>query len=126
METVQTRVEETHELKGTEGVKVYRLKGRPRLVVEDKWRVAENATTQEVMTSTGHPMEGYLFSRHLDLPRNLRYGLVHCVSAITKRVDGLSLGLTDFALTQGLHANCGYIRYKYQTPPGFRCANAKP
>ena len=69
---VHTKVEETQELRAIErGREVARWK-RLRIIVEDKWRVSENAETQEVFDDEGFPNEGYLFARNLDLPKNLR------------------------------------------------------
>ena len=73
IELVQTRVRETVDLKIVEkGRENWRRKGVTRTVVEDTYRVAENAEVQEVFDDEGFPNEGYVFARSLDLPRNLR------------------------------------------------------
>lgn len=73
IESVQTRVRETVDLKIVEkGRETGRSKGAPRTVVEDIFRVAQNAEVQEVFDDEGFPNEGYVFARSLDLPRSLR------------------------------------------------------
>lgn len=73
IELVQTRVKESLELKIVEnGRENMRWKGFPRTIVDDTYRVAENADAQEVFDDEGFPNEGYIFARSLDLPRNLR------------------------------------------------------
>ena len=73
IEWVHTKVYETQELKISEGPDdPGRCKAPPRVVVEDKWHVSENAETQEVFDAEGFPNEGYIFARNLDLPKNLR------------------------------------------------------
>ena len=73
IEWVHTKIHEMRELRKTEGRReIGRWKSLPRLIVEDKWHVSDNAESQEVFTSEGYPGEGYVFARNLDLPRNLR------------------------------------------------------
>lgn len=73
IEVVHTHVQEMQELKIIEnGRERGRWKGSPRIIVQDNYRVAENIQMQEVIDDEGFPVEGYVFDRKLDLPRNLR------------------------------------------------------